>query len=558
MITLPGHLPGTARPAPALPEDSGEKASRALRRGWMLAVVRARGTAAKRGMARFLLRAYSAADRAAPLWLRRVFSFLWAAAVLAGDALGETLGKAGHSVSGVPHAALDRAGRFHPARAAAAIFLAVSVVGILSSSLVGVGLAVYLNGEQIGFVSRQADFESMLSSVEYKASQILGYPYDLNVDVAYEFDMFSRNEMIDLPAAEAVLFAEIEEIKPLYVLSIEGEAIGATADGASIENVLEAMLASHATGYEKETLEFLRDISVRRQYTDASKEQPATEIISTLLSNVREEQRTEILPGDTAAAIAARHGISEDLLADLNPETNFEKLIAGESLVVTEARPLMSVKVTREEYYDVAIPFETEFVNDDTLFIGQTRKKVEGVEGTKAITASISYVDGREVEHTVLNETIMAEPTTEVVRVGTRKRQATGSFVKPFNGSVSSPYGYRRFRGRTEFHTGVDLTGPAARGKPIVASDGGTVSYAGWKGSYGNLVIIDHGNGYSTYYAHCQSLNVSAGQKVAQGELIARVGSTGNSTGPHLHFEVRVGGQHKNPMNYIGRTVYEQ
>jgi murein DD-endopeptidase MepM/ murein hydrolase activator NlpD len=115
----------------------------------------------------------------------------------------------------------------------------------------------------------------------------------------------------------------------------------------------------------------------------------------------------------------------------------------------------------------------------------------------------------------------------------------------PYAGLITSRYGYR---GR-EFHTGVDLAGPI--GSPIVAADGGTVSFAGYHGSYGKCIIIDHGNGIQTLYGHCSKLLVTKGEKVSKGELIAKVGSTGRSTGPHCHFEVRVNGNDVNPMRYI-------
>lgn len=124
---------------------------------------------------------------------------------------------------------------------------------------------------------------------------------------------------------------------------------------------------------------------------------------------------------------------------------------------------------------------------------------------------------------------------------------ATGaSFMRPIaGGTITSKYGQRS----SGFHTGLDIA--SAMGTPIYASAAGTVKFAGRKGSYGLLVIIDHGNGYQTYYAHCSSLYVSAGQTVSQGENISAVGSTGNSTGPHVHFEIRYNGSTKNPLNYI-------
>ena len=100
---------------------------------------------------------------------------------------------------------------------------------------------------------------------------------------------------------------------------------------------------------------------------------------------------------------------------------------------------------------------------------------------------------------------------------------------------------------RRDFHTGIDIKAP--RGRTIQAARGGRVEYSGWMGGYGRVVVIDHGDGYSTLYAHCTSLSVRKGQSVSQGQAIATVGTTGRTTGPHLHFEVRRG---NNPVNPLG------
>ena len=126
------------------------------------------------------------------------------------------------------------------------------------------------------------------------------------------------------------------------------------------------------------------------------------------------------------------------------------------------------------------------------------------------------------------------------------------SFLWPVPGNtyVSCSYGWRF--GGSDFHTGLDITMGGAYGKPIVASKSGVVKYVGWQpNGYGNYLIIDHGDGYSTLYAHCSSVAVSTGQQVRQGETIAYIGSTGWSTGPHCHFEIRINGQHTNPANYF-------
>lgn len=129
--------------------------------------------------------------------------------------------------------------------------------------------------------------------------------------------------------------------------------------------------------------------------------------------------------------------------------------------------------------------------------------------------------------------------------------EGTGQLSWPCSGVITSPYGYRTHPifGRTIYHSGIDIG--VDYGTPIHAADSGTVIYSGWIGGYGNAVIIDHGGGMQTLYGHNQSLNVSEGQSVSKGAVIAFAGSTGNSTGPHCHFEVEINGQAVDPMGYL-------
>lgn len=153
--------------------------------------------------------------------------------------------------------------------------------------------------------------------------------------------------------------------------------------------------------------------------------------------------------------------------------------------------------------------------------------------------------NSREIEQMLLN----LERTPEG-----QKRLATpwrGGFIHPVRGQLTSRFGMRThpIYGIRKMHTGIDISAP--QGTTIRASAGGTVVFAGWWGGYGKVVIIDHGGGISTLYAHCSSIYVSEGQKVSQGEVIAAVGSTGLSTGPHLHFEVRKNGKPVDPLGYL-------
>ncbi len=127
----------------------------------------------------------------------------------------------------------------------------------------------------------------------------------------------------------------------------------------------------------------------------------------------------------------------------------------------------------------------------------------------------------------------------------------SGIMMWPVNGIITSPYGYRvhPIFGSTIYHSGMDIG--VDYGTPVAAADSGYVVEAGWLGGYGYAVVIDHGNGLSTLYAHNQSLAVSAGESVSKGQVIAYAGSTGNSTGPHVHFEVRAYGDTVDPMEYL-------
>ena len=154
---------------------------------------------------------------------------------------------------------------------------------------------------------------------------------------------------------------------------------------------------------------------------------------------------------------------------------------------------------------------------------------------------------------------------TNTSSIGTSKYTASGSvntagttssakanlgiaLIRPVSGTITSRFGVGS-RIRRSPHTGLDIA--TSTGTPIAAAASGTVTFSGYKGSYGNMLVISHGNGVQTYYGHCSKLYVSAGTQVSQGQIIGAVGSTGNSTGPHLHLEVRVNGVAYNPQNYV-------
>ena len=256
--------------------------------------------------------------------------------------------------------------------------------------------------------------------------------------------------------------------------------------------------------------------------------------------------------GDTFNGIAYRNDMSVSDLKALNPDVNINRLMIGQVLNVKEEIPVLSVTTTEHQTYNEAIPCPVETVKDDNMYEGDSKILVQGTEGEARVVADVTFVNGYERERTVVSSTTLREPTTTTQAVGTKERPKTASkgyYIWPITGRINSYFGGRYIFGSYSYHSGIDIK--ANYGAAIKASDGGTVTFSGWKGTYGKLVIITHDNGAKTYYAHNSSLLVSAGDKVYQGQTIAKAGSTGRSTGNHCHFEIRINGSAVNPLNYL-------
>ena len=181
------------------------------------------------------------------------------------------------------------------------------------------------------------------------------------------------------------------------------------------------------------------------------------------------------------------------------------------------------------------------------------QKEVNTVDSKKVSenlnTIKLAKVDAYEKEKAAKARKIaLAKAKTTIPTSGVSGAIQGMGLVTPVNGTLTSRFGSRSSV-RSSSHTGIDLS--TSRGTGIRAVAAGTVTYAAYRGSYGNLVIIDHGNGVESYYAHCNALYVSVGQRVDSNTTIAAVGSTRNSTGPHLHLELRVNGVPVNPQNYL-------
>ncbi len=220
----------------------------------------------------------------------------------------------------------------------------------------------------------------------------------------------------------------------------------------------------------------------------------------------------------------------------------------------------LTVATTRNIEYTETIKHKTVYQQSDTLPLGYESVQRPGKNGRQRVYAQEIYVNGVKKYQTVVSTEILQEAVDRVVSIGAQKYntstewgdgKATGTFIwpLPYTKTISSPFASRW----GSFHGAIDIANGSTNGKPIIASDGGTVIEAEYHNSWGNYVLIDHGNGFKTRYAHCSKLDVKAGDKVAQGQYIAKVGNTGYSFGAHLHFEVIKNGVLVNPLDYVQR-----
>jgi murein DD-endopeptidase MepM/ murein hydrolase activator NlpD len=219
----------------------------------------------------------------------------------------------------------------------------------------------------------------------------------------------------------------------------------------------------------------------------------------------------------------------------------------GQQIIINKNQPLINVIAKVEGQRNEVIPYQTKTITDQQVSSG-IKVRDEGENGEKYVAYTATKRNGVMENRDVSEEKIIKEAVDQVVLKGSRTYQvasrgggASANMNWPVNGIITQPFGGG--------HAGIDIGGSS--GTTITAAAAGNVSSASYQGGYGNFVVINHGNGLVTRYAHCSSMLVKAGQQVAQGEAIATRGSTGNSTGPHLHFEVLESGALRNPINYL-------
>ncbi len=440
----------------------------------------------------------------------------------------------------------------HPVSPLLYVTLAVLIVGAaFFNSTYMRAYAVNVNGQPVAVVSSEAEVQAIISNVESRATDILGERYNYDGDISINEVYATPDDLSDAAQVEDFLFENVGAVIQAYALRVDGVEIGQARTEAELYNLLDEAAQPYLS---QDTIRyrFVEDVEVYPIEVPANTYFDLEPIRATLAQLEVEQATYVVKKGDTFNAIAYSLDMWPYELAILNPDVIVDKLWVDQELVIQEAVPYLSVEMVTDETYEDVIASPVEYIETADLYVGDTRVKEQGEDGLALVNANVTYVNGVEVEREIVSSETLKEATTTYTYTGTTPRPVTASngyFLWPVRGTITSSFGGRNLWGRYDFHLGIDIACPT--GTSIKAADGGTVITSGWSGSYGYLVAIRHDNGYVTYYAHNSSLLVSVGQKVYQGQVIARAGMTGNASGPHCHFEVRINGTSVNPRNYL-------
>ena len=299
------------------------------------------------------------------------------------------------------------------------------------------------------------------------------------------------------------------------------------------------------------SIDFNENVEVVKTYVDKDE-------ISTLdaaIAEVTKEKETSkiyvVESGDTIGLVAQKNGLSVDELLEMNSSTlenENSMLHVGDELKVTSPEPELSILKTEEKYFADYYDAEVQYIDNDDWYTTEQKVLQEPEKGYRKMIADITYKNDEQVRVDIVYENIVKEAIPKIVERGTK---TPPTYIYPVSGRVSSSFGRRKApkKGASTYHKGMDFAVPT--GTAIRATSGGVVTKAGWGSGYGYVVYIKHPDGKESRYGHCSKVLVQAGQSVKQGEKIALSGNTGISTGPHLHFEILVGGSQVNPLKYL-------
>jgi murein DD-endopeptidase MepM/ murein hydrolase activator NlpD len=454
---------------------------------------------------------------------------------------------------------------------AASITLGVQSVSAQAENSLSTVYHVYLDGQYMGTVDNQnvieqvatikinnvketyKDLDLTIEELEIIPEKMFRPVYNNNETVnslEKDLDVVVESTALRINEKEVAYFkskAEAEAVLKQYKLQYVSEDVLKEVEERIATKQVPDSLEEGQSRVEDVT--FSEDVSMETKKVFPDKIISSEQGLNLLEKGSPEEKQYVVQENDVLSSIAESHDLTLEELLSLNPKLNEDSVIqSGDLLNVTVLKPYVTVNVKEESLIKENVAFETEIKEDANLPQGEEEVSQKGQNGEKLVNYVTYKQNGTEVKHETVNEEVIKQPVNEVIIKGTKviPSRGTGNLAWPaVGGYISSGLGQRWGK----LHKGIDIARPSDR--TINAADNGTVISAGVDGGYGNKVVIDHNNGVTTLYAHLDSISVSAGQVVSQGQKIGVMGTTGNSTGVHLHFEVYENGDLKNPVDYL-------
>ncbi|MGN8914362.1 peptidoglycan DD-metalloendopeptidase family protein [Anaerofustis butyriciformans] len=430
------------------------------------------------------------------------------------------------------------------------------VVGFFVLIIIGVGVFTYnnlfayevvFNGTKIGVVKNVEDFEQALTNVDANLTKWYGTSnvfYEKSISYQ-KVPIENPNDILDSDDCENAIY---NMNLPLFckgaVITVNGEEAVRVASTQDAKTVISNIGSIYEEENENEKVIKSSEVKEDLKYEEKLISMDSAMEVHDAIEYLNNTSNDKVVNNDSSNILneidEAKEGTN--LVSALNFRADD---FATEEI---DSKPSITITTVKQVTYKEDVDCKTIYKDDSSVYVGTTKVTQEGKDGEKKVTAVNTYENGEVVESDVQSEEIIEDYTPKIVARGSKPLPPTtssGTFIMPASGTISA----LNKAGSHAGYKAVDIANPT--GTPIYASDTGIVVRAGWYAGYGNCVDIDHGNGYLTRYGHNSSILVTVGQKVQQGEKIALMGSTGNSTGPHCHFEIQYNGVQQVILNYF-------
>jgi murein DD-endopeptidase MepM/ murein hydrolase activator NlpD/predicted transposase YbfD/YdcC len=438
----------------------------------------------------------------------------------------------------------------------AALIVLCGGIFYLSATVSAVSISV--NGEKIGYTQNIKEAQQIVQTALSLKGGSSGQVVQTDDEIVYKKVRVGKNEFQIHQATVALLMTTITPFVESYGIKINDKIVAYLASEDHVNSVLDKFkeyFTKPSANNIVSSAEFEEDVSKVFAKVSPKEIKTVDEALELLIKGDIQERNYTIQQDDSLWLIARKNNMLVDEILAANPGYTEDSILQpGDVIKLTKIEPYLTVLSKGTRTVEEVIPFDVETIISTKVASGKTVVQQAGKDGKKAVTYSYTAKNGKVIEKKVLQEEVISKPVKQVVAKGQVQRpvyvasRGSGSIhgLKwPLSGRITSYYGYRS----GGFHTGIDIDG--STGQPFVAAAGGKVAFSGWSGGYGYCIIINHGNGVATRYAHASKLYVSVGNTVKQGQTIGLVGSTGRSTGSHLHFEVIINGSTVNPLNYL-------